>query len=559
MGGEQPHAHIMFSNRELDGIKRPKEVFFKRANPKNSELGGAKKSREWSHDSRANDKLGQIREAWERSVNGALASAGLEIRIDRRSLEAQGIDRVPEPKMGPKVTQMVKNGVPTDRGAEVIEIRDFKRREREVSELKKELGRERTRVYDFSQAKEAKENVLILTKKKGDGEPVGGTKRQAFKRTVDLTMDRVETDLGIEYRWKRSGTVAFVDEGDRIIVRDGRNKTAVKATMQVAKEKGWEDVYVFGELHFRREAWLQGSLMGLNVTGYEEQERDRKVLRELRRKKAIKDRVHAKRRSQGQHKLLALEPKEKAPKREVFTIPAKDAAREVLYEVFPKIEAERERSIGEREALGYRGGSYPEPMTKIEAMDLAREDIGGKEFVQLKAEIEKLQGEMEGHEKSTKEFRGEVKELGYKAYFPRNASRIKRRRAEIERIDNELYPQYNERAKRYNKKLVEFEGPQAQAIKERAGEYLAADKDLVPKRELVEKRFASICKKEKDLIDLKRGLNKLGKQEVTLEMDVIKGRGVGVSVRPADKKQFEKQVKDTEIALRKERGRRLTR
>ncbi|RRD40377.1 hypothetical protein EII29_02545 [Leptotrichia sp. OH3620_COT-345] len=41
--GEQPHAHVMFCDRKLDGIERKKEKFFKRYNSEKPELGGAKK------------------------------------------------------------------------------------------------------------------------------------------------------------------------------------------------------------------------------------------------------------------------------------------------------------------------------------------------------------------------------------------------------------------------------------------------------------------------------------------------------------------------------------
>ena len=42
-GGEQPHAHIMFSERLIDGIERDPDQYFKRHNSKNPEKGGAKK------------------------------------------------------------------------------------------------------------------------------------------------------------------------------------------------------------------------------------------------------------------------------------------------------------------------------------------------------------------------------------------------------------------------------------------------------------------------------------------------------------------------------------
>ena len=42
-GKEQPHAHIMFSERTIDGIERDPDQYFKRYNSKNPEKGGAKK------------------------------------------------------------------------------------------------------------------------------------------------------------------------------------------------------------------------------------------------------------------------------------------------------------------------------------------------------------------------------------------------------------------------------------------------------------------------------------------------------------------------------------
>ena len=80
--GENPHAHLMFSERANDGIERSAETWFKRANTAEPERGGARKSRvavprTW---------LEQTREAWEQTANQALERAGREERIDHRSL-----------------------------------------------------------------------------------------------------------------------------------------------------------------------------------------------------------------------------------------------------------------------------------------------------------------------------------------------------------------------------------------------------------------------------------------------------------------------------------------
>ena len=79
---DNPHAHLMFSERAHDGIERSPEQWFKRHNPTSPEHGGAKKSRaavpkEW---------LEQTRQAWAQQANQALEQAGREERIDGRSL-----------------------------------------------------------------------------------------------------------------------------------------------------------------------------------------------------------------------------------------------------------------------------------------------------------------------------------------------------------------------------------------------------------------------------------------------------------------------------------------
>ena len=80
--GENPHAHLMFSERANDGIERSREQWFRRANRSEPEQGGAHKSRvavprTW---------LEQTRKAWEREANEALVRAGRKERIDHRSL-----------------------------------------------------------------------------------------------------------------------------------------------------------------------------------------------------------------------------------------------------------------------------------------------------------------------------------------------------------------------------------------------------------------------------------------------------------------------------------------
>ena len=54
------------------------------------------------------------RESWEKHVNAALEKAGRPERVDRRSLKAQGIDKIPEPKIGVAATAMKRRGIEAD-------------------------------------------------------------------------------------------------------------------------------------------------------------------------------------------------------------------------------------------------------------------------------------------------------------------------------------------------------------------------------------------------------------------------------------------------------------
>lgn len=101
-GGEQPHAHIMMSQRVNDGIERSPEQYFRRYNAKFPARGGARKDS--GHNLTPTEQkqaLKALRERWECMHNAHMKRYGFEQGfIDSRSLKAQGIDRKPEQHLG---------------------------------------------------------------------------------------------------------------------------------------------------------------------------------------------------------------------------------------------------------------------------------------------------------------------------------------------------------------------------------------------------------------------------------------------------------------------------
>ena len=159
--GSNPHMHLVISERANDGLERSAEQWFKRANGKQPERGGAKKSRTMM------DKhwIAQTREVWEREANRALQRAGQEDRVDHRSLAARRdealargdleraaeLSREPSVHRGPQKRQA--DSTVHQRAAAVEQAnRELERERREIEErigrAEREITGERARLKE---------------------------------------------------------------------------------------------------------------------------------------------------------------------------------------------------------------------------------------------------------------------------------------------------------------------------------------------------------------------------------------------------------------------------
>ena len=122
-GDEQPHAHIMFSERMNDGIDRDPQQYFKRTNAKEPERGGAKKVRFGETPTERKEHLVAQRSRWADLQNTHLERHQHTDRVDARSLKAQGIEREPERHLGAGQVQRFD----TDQLQAILERREAER------------------------------------------------------------------------------------------------------------------------------------------------------------------------------------------------------------------------------------------------------------------------------------------------------------------------------------------------------------------------------------------------------------------------------------------------
>jgi hypothetical protein len=105
-GLPQPHVHLMWSERRMDGKYRDPAVFFKRAaaarrgkdgrikNVPEAVAGGCKKISMYH-------RIDEFRRLWEELINEAYRGAGMSMSVSHSSLKNQGISRKPERYLGP--------------------------------------------------------------------------------------------------------------------------------------------------------------------------------------------------------------------------------------------------------------------------------------------------------------------------------------------------------------------------------------------------------------------------------------------------------------------------
>ena len=244
--GSNPHMHLVISERANDGLERSAEQWFKRANGKHPERGGAKKSRTMM------DKhwIAQTRPVWEQEVNRALQRAGQQDRVDHRSLAARRdealargdleraaeLSREPGVHRGPQKRQA--DSTVHQRAAAVEQANRV--REQERREIEERIGRaEREIAGERARLKETYERIRTAI---GEGIEQAGRAIRAGSEAAGRAgraLGRAGQEIG---RAIRTGSEAV-----------GRAGTAVGRAASVRSER----VYRVEQAHGRASGQLQ--------------------------------------------------------------------------------------------------------------------------------------------------------------------------------------------------------------------------------------------------------------------------------------------------------------
>ena len=79
-----------------------------------------------------------------------------------------------------------------------------------------------------------------------------------------ITQRFLQTDNKFHFPDK---SLAFIDHGKKLVTKH-ENKELVRSLITIAEARGWEQITVKGSKEFRQTAWLEASLLGIEVKGY---------------------------------------------------------------------------------------------------------------------------------------------------------------------------------------------------------------------------------------------------------------------------------------------------
>jgi hypothetical protein len=217
------HAHVLLTMRPIDGD------------------GFGPKERQWDKK----QELEVWREKWADHQNRTFEKLGLAVRVDHRSLAAQGIDREPEPKLGPMVSAMERRGIETDRGDQRREVqaRNAERDElhREYAAICRRLGIEPEQPREVDPLRVASRADPVRVRATAREKMAERLKQQAAEKAKDKRHDKEWREARAEVvTEQKKARETGKGSGDREVKPEAKKpprRAQTKAEKRAAMEK----------------------------------------------------------------------------------------------------------------------------------------------------------------------------------------------------------------------------------------------------------------------------------------------------------------------------------
>ncbi len=423
------HCHLMLSDKVNDGIERDASLWFRRAanSGKDPARGGAPKtqariSKDWLRE--------VVRPLWQELANQTLERAGLDIRIDHRSLEAQrqdleqqaaqerdphkrrvledrsnALDRPPQPKKGRVLTHAGPKKAP-ERAALVATYERAKAERQAVLKARRaaeweaekageELARMQRILLAQQQRWEGRDERTIRSRwhtRRNDrataAEQRPGIrhpdpkewKEWRYRLLTDEYEERVSHRFGrqIQVQWDSESylwhlvftdqDVDVVDYGSRVAARKGGTEREIEVILRVAKIKGWSMLSLTGPAEFQERMARAAISQGFTL---EDKDLEARIHAALEREAAERARKEAERRRERIEQARAY----RHARRQPWEIQERWSGRQKLREWRRMVEQEAAQALQVRQAWLSEDDSSDAPVIADAVVDRSRKRI----------------------------------------------------------------------------------------------------------------------------------------------------------------------------------------
>lgn len=256
--GVNPHCHLIISERINDGVSRPAERWFRRANSQSPERGGAAKTEAL----KSRDWLCETRRIWQDMANESLARNGHKSRIDHRTLEAQGItDRLPQIHIGSATKEMHKRGIKTPR---FVRIEEQRRDSQIMAILNKKKSECAAEIEDLKkqklayQAQKQQQDKSLKTQQKSEFVPPQPGLNELAYRELKADYNRIKERLNKANSLKNH--LDYIENKLPDEIRKYRNNAAVAQDRIIELQRGllggWRHKQQIDNEERQRRHWL---------------------------------------------------------------------------------------------------------------------------------------------------------------------------------------------------------------------------------------------------------------------------------------------------------------
>lgn len=209
-----PHAHIMLTTRHI------------------TKEGFTTKERKWDKK----EQLEKWREKWANYANKHLEKAGHKERIDHRSYEDQGIEKLPTKHLGVSASAMEKRGVQSEKGNI---NREIQKQNEQLKQIQKQIEEYNKKIIKLEEQRKLEDRAKEEQRKTEEREKAERkTLEEQRKKEQDKQSDKPKTERKVDLDKVKEKYIEVKKMYNNLMISQGKLNDEIRKNQRQIKDIG---------------------------------------------------------------------------------------------------------------------------------------------------------------------------------------------------------------------------------------------------------------------------------------------------------------------------------